>query len=85
MIIAQGGSIGGWALYAVEGRLRYCYNLLGVHRFYVDSDRELPAGTHQVRMEFDYAGPGLGKGGTVTLFLDGERDRRGRPSARRRR
>jgi hypothetical protein len=25
-----------------------------------------------VRMEFDYAGPGLGKGGTVTLFLDGE-------------
>ena len=23
-------------------------------------------------MEFDYAGPGLGKGGTVTLYLDGE-------------
>ena len=23
-------------------------------------------------MEFDYDGPGLGKGGTVTLFLDGE-------------
>ena len=72
MIIAQGGSIGGWSLYAKEGRLRYCYNLLGVQRFYVDTDRELPAGTHQVRMEFDYDGPGLGKGGTVRLFLDGE-------------
>jgi arylsulfatase len=24
-----------------------------------------------VRAEFDYAGPGLGKGGTVTLFVDG--------------
>ena len=72
MIIAQGGSIGGWALYALGGKLRYCYNLLGVHRFYVDSDRELPAGKHQVRMEFDYAGPGLGKGGTATLCLDGE-------------
>ena len=24
-------------------------------------------------MEFDYAGPGLGKGGTVSLFLDGEK------------
>ena len=22
-------------------------------------------------MEFDYAGPGLGKGGTATLYLDG--------------
>ena len=57
----------------VDGRLRYCYNLLGVQRFYVGSDREIPAGTRQVRMEFDYAGPGLGKGGTVSLYLDGEK------------
>jgi arylsulfatase len=72
VIIAQGGSIGGWSLYVVDGRLRYCYNLLGIQRFHVDSEPELPAGTHQVRMEFDYDGPGLGKGGTVTLRLDGE-------------
>ena len=72
VIIAQGGSIGGWSLYVKDGRLRYCYNLLGVQRFYVDSDREIPAGTHQARMEFDYEGPGLGKGGTATLFLDGD-------------
>ncbi len=71
VIIAQGGSIGGWSLYLKEGKPRYCYNLLGIQRFYVDSDSEVPAGTHQVRMEFDYAGPGLGKGGTVTLYLDG--------------
>jgi arylsulfatase len=73
VIIAQGGSIGGWSLYVLDGRLRYCYNLLGVQRFYVGSDREIPAGTHQVRMEFDYAGPGMGKGGTVGLYLDGEK------------
>jgi len=72
VIIAQGGSIGGWSLYLKEGKPRYCYNLLGIQRFYVDSDTEVPAGTHQVRMEFDYAGPGLGKGGTVKLYLDGE-------------
>src|SRR5690606_7629321 len=60
------------SLYAKDGRLRYCYNLLGIQRFYVDTDRELPTGTHQVRMEFAYDGPGLGKGGTVRLFLDGE-------------
>ena len=73
VIIAQGGSIGGWSLYAKEGRLRYCYNLLGIQRFYVDSEREIPAGTHQVRMEFAYDGPGLGKGGTVSLYTDGEK------------
>ena len=72
VIIAQGGSIGGWSLYAKDRRLRYCYNLLGIQRFYVDSDREIPAGIHQARMEFAYDGPGLGKGGTATLYLDGE-------------
>jgi arylsulfatase len=71
VIIAQGGSIGGWSLYVKEGRLRYCYNLLGVQRFYVDTDRVIPPGLHQVRMEFDYDGPGLGKGGTARLFLEG--------------
>jgi arylsulfatase len=73
VIIAQGGSIGGWSLYLKEGKPRYCYNLLGMHRFYVETDAEVPAGTHQVRMEFDYDGPGLGKGGTVALYLDGDR------------
>ena len=72
VVIAQGGSIGGWALYMVGGRLRYCYNLLGVQRFYVGSEQEIPAGVHQVRMEFAYDGPGLGKGGTAALFVDGE-------------
>jgi arylsulfatase len=73
VIIAQGGSIGGWGLYAKDGRLRYCYNLLGLQRFYVESDREIPPGTQQVRMEFDYHGPGMGKGGTVTLYVEGEK------------
>ena len=71
VIVAQGGSIGGWSLYLKNGKPRYCYNLLGIQRFYVDSDSEVPAGTHQVRVEFDYEGPGLGKGGTATLYLDG--------------
>jgi arylsulfatase A-like enzyme len=72
VIIAQGGGVGGWSLYTKDGRLRYCYNLLGIRRFYVESERAIPSGVHQVRMEFDYAGEGLGKGGTVRLFVDGE-------------
>ena len=30
VIIAQGGNIGGWSLYAKDGKLKYCYNLLGI-------------------------------------------------------
>jgi hypothetical protein len=73
VIIVQGGSVGGWSLYAKDGKLRYCYNLLGLQRFYVGGEREIPAGQRQVRMEFAYDGGGLGKGGTVSLFIDGEK------------
>ena len=33
VIIAQGGNIGGWSLYAKGGKLKYCYNLLGIQYF----------------------------------------------------
>jgi arylsulfatase len=72
VIIAQGGNIGGWTLYAKAGKLKYCYNLLGVKYFYVESNEAIPAGKHQVRMEFAYAGGGLGKGGAVSLYVDGK-------------
>ena len=61
VIIAQGGNIGGWALYAKGGKLKYCYNLLGIDYFYAESAKPLSPGDHQVRMEFKYAGGGLGR------------------------
>jgi hypothetical protein len=73
VIIAQGANIGGWSLYAKNGKLKYCYNVAGVNHYYVEAARGLPAGEHQVRMEFAYAGGGLGKGGQVTLYVDGEK------------
>jgi arylsulfatase len=73
VIIAQGGNIGGWVLYAKAGKLKYCYNLLGIQHFFAESEGKIPAGEHQVRMEFAYAGGGLGKGGTATLFIDGKK------------
>ncbi|AUQ03036.1 arylsulfatase [Mycobacterium tuberculosis] len=72
VIVAQGASIGGWSLYANDGKLKYCYNLGGIKHFYAESADPLPAGAHQVRMEFAYAGGGLGKGGEVTLYVDGQ-------------
>src|SRR5678815_5702736 len=73
VLIAQGANIGGWILYAKEGKLKYCYNLGGVQRFYVEATSPIPAGEHQARMEFAYAGGGLGKGGKVTLYTDGKK------------
>lgn len=78
VIIAQGGSFAGWSLYVKEGKLKYCYNLLGLQHYYVEATRRLPSGQHQVRMEFAYDGGGLAKGGAVNLFIDGERVGEGR-------
>jgi hypothetical protein len=73
VIVAQGGNNGGWSLYAKGGKLKYCYNFLGIQQFNVESASALPAGEHQVRMEFAYDGGGLGKGGTASLFVDGKK------------
>lgn len=81
VIVAQGGNIGGWTLYAKNGKLKYCYNLLGIKYFYVEADKPLPKGEHQVRMEFAYDGGGLGKGGTATLYVDGKKVGEGRVDA----
>jgi arylsulfatase len=81
VIVAQGGNIGGWSLYVKAGKLKYCYNLLGIHQFYAESSGALPAGQHQIRMEFAYAGGGLGKGGTASLFVDGKKVGEGKVAA----
>ena len=41
----------------------------------------IPAGEHQVRVEFAYDGGGLGKGGTATLYVDGDEVGEGRVDA----
>ncbi len=72
VIITQGGDAGGWALYAKDGKLKYCYNFFGIDFYFAEADRPIPVGEHQVRMEFSYDGGGLAKGGDVTLYYDGK-------------
>src|SRR5207248_4438532 len=38
VLIAMGSALGGWAFYAVDGRLRYVHNLAGKERHRVASD-----------------------------------------------
>ena len=72
VIVNQGGSVGGWSGYVHQGRLKYCYNFLGIEHYMITADTPIPAGKHQVRMEFAYDGGGLAKGGDVTLYYDGQ-------------
>jgi arylsulfatase A-like enzyme len=81
VIIAQGGRFGGWSLYARGGKAKFVYNVLGIHEFPTEATELIPAGKHQVRMEFAYDGGGLGKGGGVTLYYDGKEVGKGRVAA----
>jgi arylsulfatase A-like enzyme len=78
VIIAQGANFGGWAIYAKGGKLKYAYNFLGLDTFFAEASNPLPAGDHQVRMEFAYDGGGAGKGGNVSLYVDGQKVGEGR-------
>jgi hypothetical protein len=78
VIIAQGGNTNGWSLYARGGKLKYCYNFFGITLTFVEATQPIPAGHHQVRMEFKYDGGGLAKGGDVTLYVDGQQVGTGR-------
>jgi arylsulfatase len=78
VIIAQGGDTNGWSLYAKEGKLKHCYNFMGMNLYFAEGKQPIPSGKHQVRMEFKYDGGGLGKGGTLSLFVDGKKDGEGR-------
>ena len=78
VIIAQAGRFGGWSLYLQEGKPTYTYNFLGLAAYKVAASKPLPAGTATIRYEFAYAGDGLGKGGTGTIFVNGQKVAEGR-------
>ncbi len=78
VILAQGGRFGGWSLYFKDGKPTYSYNLLGLREYQVRAPQALAAGKATIRMNFDYDGGGVGKGGTATLLVNGEKVATGR-------
>ncbi len=81
VIISQGGQFGGWTVYMVDGVPHYCYNLFGLQLFKIAGSEPVAPGERQIRVEFAYDGGGLGKGGTVTLYVDGTEVGQGRVDA----
>ncbi len=72
MLLTQGGRFGGWGFYVLGGKPVFCYNLAAVERYCATGKDALTPGKHNVEMDFEYDGPGLGKGGTATLLVDGK-------------
>ncbi len=69
MLVTQGGRFGGWALYVLEGKPIYTYNVANLERYNIVGD-VLTLGEHTIRYEFEYDGGGVGLGGTGKLFVD---------------
>ena len=71
MLVTDGGRFGGYGLYMLNGKPVFTYNLLDLERFRWASDLPLTTGKHMVAFDFTYDGPGLGKGATGVLKVDG--------------
>jgi arylsulfatase len=80
MLVTAGGRFGGYGLYILKGKPVFTYNLLdlkrtrweggvGSHDLMGDS---LSEGKHTIVFDFTYDGPGIAKGGSGVLKVDGK-------------
>jgi arylsulfatase len=73
MLLTQGGRFNGLGLYVLKGKPVFYYNLVGVERTAIEGKSALTAGKHTIELYFKYDGGGIGKGGLVTLSVDGQK------------
>ena len=72
MINTLGGRFGGYGLYLLKGKPVFTYNLLALERFRWEGPQALAPGKHTILFDFKYDGPGMAKGGTGVLSVDGK-------------
>jgi arylsulfatase len=75
VLFSLGANDGGLSLYVQDGRLRFAYNYVGRHVYYVESTDTVPAGRHRLRLEFEVTGKpdianGKGAPGRGQLYID---------------
>jgi arylsulfatase len=79
MIVTAGGRFGGYALYVLKGKPVFVYNLLDLKRTRWEGGvgardwmgDSLKPGKHTIEFNFHYDGPGIAKGGSGILIVDG--------------
>ena len=72
-ICVTGGDNNGWSLYMKDGKIVYCYNLIGRDFTYIRSQDKVPSRRHNVLFEFEKTGQGLGAGGVGRIYVDGKK------------
>jgi arylsulfatase A-like enzyme len=72
MIATEGGRFGGFGLYILKGKPVFDYNGLELVQFRWADPQSLSAGKHTIVFDFTYDGPGVAKGGTGVLKVDGQ-------------
>ncbi|MEU5668391.1 arylsulfatase, partial [Streptomyces longwoodensis] len=75
VLISQGTSAGGWALYMKDGKLHYTHNYVGRASYTVSTPNPVSKGRHQLRFEFEPTGQpdlksGKGTPGRAELYID---------------
>lgn len=74
MIFTQGGNTAGWAFYMLDGNVYFSHNYIDLDRYIIKSDSKVPAGAHELKVDFTYnGGKEMGKDGNVNIYLDGKK------------
>ncbi|WP_240543358.1 arylsulfatase [Bradyrhizobium canariense] len=72
MLMTDGGRFAGYGFYLLKGRPVFTWNLVGLERVKWQAKEALAPGKHTLEFDWKVDSPGLGKGGTATLKVDGK-------------
>jgi hypothetical protein len=72
MIATLGGRWGGWGLYILNGKPGFDYNMLVLAQYQWVGQDALTPGKHTIVFDYTYDGPGIAKGGSGVLKVDGK-------------
>ena len=72
MLVTQGGRWGGYGLYLLKGKPVFNYNMLILAQYRWEGQEALTPGKHTIVFDYTYDGPGIAKGGTGVLKVDGK-------------
>lgn len=80
MLVTQGGRFSGWGLAVIDGKPSFLYRNDDRDESLVtlEAPKPLAAGRHTVTASFKVDGPGFGKGGWLTLAVNGKDVAKGR-------
>jgi len=71
MLVTDGGKFAGYGFYLVDGKPVFTWNLIQAEIVKWQGSDPLASGTHTLSFDWKQSEPGLGKGGTGTLSVDG--------------